>query len=420
MSGPPSAIPPRAGGGQLRVLHATPAFAPAYRYGGPIRSVEGLVVELAHRGVGVRVLTTDSHGRDRLPVGSDWQLWRGVPVRYLRRRAMPDLAPALLWEAYVEARRSNVVHVMALFSVPSMVALVAAELAGKPVVLSPRGALEPAALAIASARRKRAWLRVFAPALRRVAVFHATSEAEAGSVARVLGPAARVRVVPNGADLEPRPAAAARKARAIEGAVSIGALGRIHPIKGLDRLIEAAVILRGRGVDLELVLAGPTADPSCLAELRRAAEVPALAGRVRFPGELDGEAKLDFLAGCRVLCMPSHSENFGNVVVEALASLTPVIAARGTPWAELEARGAGRWVENTPQALADALEPYLRDAALAAAAGERGRDLVERHYTWAAVATAMERVYADVVGPGDGSGASSPTSTPRSPPSASR
>jgi glycosyltransferase involved in cell wall biosynthesis len=392
MTGPESATPPRAGGRRLRVLHATPAFAPAYRYGGPIRSVEGLVVELLRRGVCVRVLTTDSHGPERLAVGSGWQTWRGVPVRYLRRRAMPDLAPALLWEAYREARRSDLVHVMALFSVPSMVALVAAELAGKPVVLSPRGVLEPAALAIASARRKRAWLRAFAPALRRIAVFHATSAAEAESIARVLGPDARVRIVPNGADLEPRAAASARKAR---GTVSIGALGRIHPIKGLDRLIEAAVLLRERGVELELVLAGPTPDTSCLAQLRRAGE--ALAGHIHFLGELEGEAKRDFLAGCRVLCLPSHSENFGNVVVEALAALTPVVAARGTPWSELEACGAGRWVENTPRALADALEPYLRDASLAAAAGERGRDLVEQRYNWAAVAAAMEEVYDEVV-----------------------
>src|SRR5262245_24866141 len=82
---------------RLRVLHATPSFAPAYRYGGPVRSVEGLVVELHRRGVAVRVLTTDAHGDDRLRVGSLWQTWRDVPVRYLPRWAPPDLAPAFVW-----------------------------------------------------------------------------------------------------------------------------------------------------------------------------------------------------------------------------------------------------------------------------------------------------------------------------------
>src|SRR5262249_3760562 len=53
--------------------------------------------------------------------------------------------------------------------------------------------------------------------------------------------------------------------------------------------------------------------------------------------------------------------------------------------------------DNAPAALADALEPYLRDAALAAAAADRGRALVERRYTWSAVAAAMEQVYEEAV-----------------------
>ena len=377
---------------RLRILHATPAFAPAYRYGGPVRSVEGLVVELARLGVDVRVLTTDSHGPERLAVGSAWQTWRGVPVRYLSRRAMPDLAPAFLWEAYREARRADVIHILSIFSAPSIVSLIAGELAGRAVILSPRGMLEPAALAIASARKKRAWLTAFGPLLQRAAIFHATSAEESESITSVLGPRARVRVVPNGTDLEPRADALARKQRATPRAV-IGALGRIHPIKGLDRLIEAVALLRDRGLDVDLELAGPTVDADHRASLERLAARLALGARVRFPGELQGEAKLDFLAGCRVLCLPSHSENFGNVVVEALAALTPVIAARGTPWAVLEAEDAGRWVEATPLALADAIDPYVRSPAIAARAGERGRALVEARYGWRRVALTMCEVY---------------------------
>lgn len=377
---------------RLRILHATPSFAPAYRYGGPVRSVEGLVVELARLGVDVRVLTTDAHREERLDVGPGWQTWRGVPVRYLRRRARPDLAPAYLWESLREARRADVIHVMSLFSAPSMVGLAAGEIAGRAVILSPRGMLEAAALAQASSRKKRAWLAAFGPLLRRTTIFHATSAEEGASITRELGAIARVRVVPNGTDLEPRPLALARKQRATSRPV-LGALGRIHPIKGLDRLIEAAALLRDRGLDVDLALAGPTQDEEHRAALEHLASRLALADRVRFPGELHGEAKLDFLAGCRLLCLPSHSENFGNVVVEALAALTPVVAAHGTPWAELEARGAGRWVTPTPAALADAIEPYLRDPALAAQAGERGRALVESRYGWPSVARSMCEVY---------------------------
>ena len=66
---------------------------------------------------------------------------------------------------------------------------------------------------------------------------------------------------------------------------------------------------------------------------------------------------------------------------------------RGTPWAALEAEGAGRWEEGTPRALADAIEPYLRSPSIAARAGERGRDLVEARYGWRRVALTMCEVY---------------------------
>ena len=59
------------------------------------------------------------------------------------------------------------------------------------------------------------------------------------------------------------------------------------------------------------------------------------------------------------MILPSHSENFGNVVVEALAQKTPVIASKGTPWEILEQHNAGFWVENSPLGLATAIDRLL-------------------------------------------------------------
>jgi len=112
------AVLPR--GDRLRLLQATPGYAPAYELGGPTQSLEGLDDHLARLGVDIRVLTTNSAGHGHLGVPAGWTTWRGIPVRYVRRWARPDVAPAYLPIAFVEARRAHVVHINAVFSVASV------------------------------------------------------------------------------------------------------------------------------------------------------------------------------------------------------------------------------------------------------------------------------------------------------------
>jgi len=372
----------------LRVLQATPGYAPAYELGGPIQSLEGLTHHLANLGVDVRVLTTDSGGDKRLDVADGWQQWRGIPVRYVRRWFRPDVAPGYFPLALIEALRADVLHVTGIFSVPSIQAMLAALAARRPVVLSTRGALEPGALSYGPVRRKRSWLSAVRPLLRQATVFHATSEKEAQSIRASLGASSEVRVVPNGVDL---PA----DAEPIEasGDPVVGFLGRIHPVKALGQLIDAAAILQERGLRFALRIAGPMPDPRYRAELEAQIQKLGLGRVALLSGELRGAEKRAFYEGCRVFVLPSSTENFGNVVPEALGYRIPVVASRFTPWAELEDVGCGRWVGNSPRELADAIEPYLRDLDLARRAGELGRALVQRRYTWDAAARSMIEVY---------------------------
>jgi glycosyltransferase involved in cell wall biosynthesis len=355
--------------------------------------VEGLVKELAAAGVDVRVLTTDADGPNRLAVPHGWHERDGALVRYLPRLAPPDLAPELVWQAVLASRACDVVHVTALFSVPSAIALAAARVTGVPVVFSPRGALEGAALASGGVQRKQLWLRALRPLLEEC-VFHATSEQELESVRAVFGAAVRVFVIPNGTTVEPAARAAERKAkRRPTPHLVVGALGRIHPIKALHKLIDAAALLNQRGLPIELRIAGPEHVPEYAEKLRRQVAELGLAGKVSFLPELQGEAKLDFLAGCDLLCLCSESENFGNVVVEALSSSTPVVASRGTPWQQLATHDCGAWVDNAPASLAGAIAEFALDRARVERCGERGRALVLQQFTWQAVAARMIEQY---------------------------
>lgn len=370
----------------MRILHVTPSYAPAYRFGGPVRSLEGLVPALMSLGVEVRVVTTDVAGPGRLDVPRGWVERGGAAVRYFSSWTDRDFAPSMLGALGTEVAWADVVHVTGVFCSTSLFGVLAARRSNRPVVLSPRGALEAGSLA-QRATRKRIALALARPALDAVTLFHATSDKEQASIERLVG-SDRARVVPNGVHL-PVVRAVTRSGPAV-----VAALGRIHPSKGYLELVRAVALLRERGLDVHLRIAGPEQDPVYMRALRDEAQRRGIAPFVALVGALDGKFKEAFLAEARLLVMPSHdTENFGNAVVEALASGRPVVASTHTPWASLESHDCGRHVPNTPEALAEAITPYVTDADLAEAAGRRGRAFVEREFAWPRVARRMLGLY---------------------------
>jgi len=375
----------------MRLLHVSPSFAPAYRYGGPVRSLEGLLPALVRAGAEVHVLTTDVDGPGRLDVPSEVVSRDGVAVRYCHSWTDRDFAPSMARLGPAELRWADVVHVTGLFSATSVWGMISAEHAGRPLVVSPRGQLERGSLDQRSAR-KRIALRLLEPPLLRVTRFHATSEKERASIRAVL-PSATTLVVPNGAplpDVDPT--------SILSTAPRVLALGRVHPSKGYVELVRAIALLFHAGLGCELEIAGPIEDAAYAARIESTAAELGVRDRVRLLGPLDGQAKTDFLVRGRVLALPSFdTENFGNVVIEALAARRPVVASAHAPWASLETESCGRHVPNTPAALAAALEPYLRDASLAGEAGARGRALVEREYAWPTIAQRALAMYEDAM-----------------------
>jgi glycosyltransferase involved in cell wall biosynthesis len=118
-------------------------------------------------------------------------------------------------------------------------------------------------------------------------------------------------------------------------------LSRIHRKKGCDLLVDAFAKIAKEQPDLQLVVAGPDQE-NLVAALRERAEALGVGDRIHWPGMLKGDAKWGGYRGAEAFILPSHQENFGIVVAEALACGTPVlISDKVNIWREVEAAGAG-------------------------------------------------------------------------------
>jgi len=379
----------------LRVLHVSAYFAPAFVYGGPPRSILGLCRALRSAGVDVEVMTTTANGPNATlePAVERPRIVDGVPVRYF-----PIAEPRWLWHApqlrdavQRDTPAYDVVHVHGLWHLPAWHAARAARRYDVPYVVSPRGMLEPQALALRHTRKAIAFRLVEQRNLKRAATLHATSSQESATLERRrLGPP--ILLAPNGVDIDrvtsANPALVLRALGLSPDERFVLFLGRIHPIKRLDLLAAAMTHLRTR--DISIVVAGPDegGHRETIAPLFEASGV-----RTIWTGPVDDDRKAALLTAARALVVCSDSESFGLTVAEAMAAATPVVVTRTCPWAEIEPEGAGYWVEQTAPAIADAVDRVLSDEQAARAMGARGRAVVERRYTWAESARLLARCY---------------------------
>ncbi len=376
----------------MRLAHLVPSYLPAVRYGGPIRSVHGLARGLVRLGHRVTVLTTNVDGPGESPVPVDRPVvLDGVTVRYVpvgRPRRIAR-APAMIPVLRQLLAKADLVHLHAVWQWPTWVGARAAERAGIPYVLSPRGMLVGELIARKSALAKRLWLAAIERrTLARAAAIHATSAIEAAELRALRLDLAPVVEVPNGVDLperEPDPTAAEAAWRGVPPGSRVLYLGRVSWEKGIDRLVEATALAPHWAV----IIAGND-ETGASDALRALAAERGIADRLRFTGRVEGDAKWALLAGADVLVLPSLSENWGLVVTEALGMGTPVVVTRGVGAAELVVRHElGAVVDGTPEALAAAIASLLRDPERRRAMGERGRRIVRERYSWDAVAPLM-------------------------------
>lgn len=374
----------------MKVIQIVPSIAE--ESSGPSYSVPGLCRGLMSAGCDVSL-----HFLDDIPAqlaDAPFHI-RNYPRQDLRLRNL-GRSPSMLSGLMDTARTADIIHNNSLWMMANVypswvVRRMRRESANSRVrlVTAPRGTLSPWSLAKGKWKKRLFGAFLQYPALRLTDMFHATSEKEYEEI-RARGYKQPVAIVPIGMDLPSISVEFKVQSSELEKPLKrVVFFGRLHKVKGVDRLLLAWEKVAQDG--WELVIAGP--DCGMLDALKGIVAGRKLP-RVSFVGEVNGQAKYDFLACGDIYVLPSDTENFGITVAEALACGTPVIASQGTPWEGLEREKCGRWVPIGVEPLAAALKDLMtRDDKDRKQMGERGREWIVRDFSWEGIGFKMKSAY---------------------------
>ena len=389
---------------RLKILHVVPTYLPAVRYGGPIYTVHGLCRALVERGHDVHVHTTNVDGPGVSDVPTDRAVEvEGVAVHYFATGFGRRLyrSPTMCRALKMTGASFDIIHLHSVFLWPTMAAGRIARQRRIPYIVTPRGMLVADLIARKSRTVKRAWINLFERRnIEHAAAVHFTSQIEADAM-RSMGLESRMSaIIPNGLDAADVPAMPSADDLAWVGKLPqpfVLYLGRINWKKGLDRLIAAMA----RVERMDLVVAGYD-DDQYRETLLSLADRQGITHRIQFIGAVTGTRKWALLRQARMLVLPSYSENFGMVVLEAMAVGCPVVVTTEVGLAPVvKASGAGLVVTGDPGELATAIALIDEHEDARTKMGDAGRRTATDQFSWATVAVEMETLYKSCIDQAD-------------------
>lgn len=384
----------------MNILHVIQSLDPAA--GGTAVVAARLAAAQARQGHHVTLLAQKLPA-DLAPIGnlSTAQV-RQAPPLSLRQSMMSRTADAQLTAAMLE---HDVVHMHGIWDLLLFAAAGAAHAKAKPYIITPHGMLDPWSL---SQKRWKKWIALnlgWRSMLDRAAALHFLNDDERQLAARLklVSPGF---VIPNGIDPEvledhPSPTVFRKLVPALGDRPYILFLSRLHFKKGLDYLADAFHIVVQRGLDVDLVVAGP--DDGALGAMEKRVAALGLVKRVHITGPIYGDAKLAALAGAACFCLPSRQEGFSVAILEALACGTPVVISENCHFPEVAQAGAGEIVPLEATAIATAISSILSDPRLGRQMGDAGRQLVADRFTWPRIAEQTTDLYSRFTRAGVGS-----------------
>jgi glycosyltransferase involved in cell wall biosynthesis len=328
--------------------------------------------------------------------------YQGVPVRFfarfspnvhvVREFAFSSDLTTWLWQHIQEY---DLVHVHAIFSYPSTIAMAIARLRNIPYIVRPLGQLCQWSLQ-QSAAKKSLYLNVIEQKnINQSASLHLTSNAEQQEIEQ-LNLECKNFVIPHGLALPEIIPDASQLLRNYfqlpPKEPIILFLSRIHPKKGLEYLIQALAQIKDK--KFTLIIAG-NGDSDYEVQIKSCLQDYGLQDCSLMAGFVEGELKQLLLQGADLFALTSYSENFGVAVLEALAAGTPALVTPGVALAqEIEQNDLGYVVPQEPTAIAKAIEKHLElPESEEDKLSQRTRQFVLDNYSWEQIAQQLLTVY---------------------------
>lgn len=397
----------------MRILHVIPTLSS--EAGGSREACLSLCRELTRQGHEATVYSTDLGSVGKVPP----KLYEPVELEGVQVRFFPVQRPRSYVSSYSLAnalRRDipsfDIVHIHSLYRFHFVVATWLCRLYGVPYLIKPHGSLDPF---LFRTRRSVKWVHEVLferPAFKRAAGVHFTALEEMTLAAStgVFGSAVDQAnltipngvIIPEGVDLDPEaqqadPAAFLARYPESRGKKRILCLGRVNFKKGLDILARAFAILCKQRDDLQLVIAGPD-DEGYGRQVRGWLEEGGVSGRTTWTGMLVGSEKFAAFKAADIFVLPSYTENFGYVIVEAMSMGVPVVTTNKVNiWKEIAEAQAGVIVNCDPQEVAAAVSTLLENAELARAMARRAKILATETFSIASAGAQALRVYEEIL-----------------------
>lgn len=391
----------------MRILHIIPSYLPAKLASGAIKPTHYLNKALVEKGIEVVVYTMNIDGNKKLdvPLGKEVNL-DGVKVFYFPMTFWPWQYSYKLHQALAKSVKDfDLIHITSVFLSVSTLGAYYAKKFNKPYIISPHGSLMNEPLRNRNTKKQIYISLIERKNLTDASAIHFTVETEKEEYIKAGLSLKETIIIPNGLDIEEFNTITRDSATHFKEKFGIAPdkkiilfLGRLNWKKGLDTLIPAFSEVLKKEPKAVLVLAGPDDENYKREVLKFIDEVNLRTSDIVFTGMLVGEDKTAVYKESDVFVLPSYSENFGMVVVEAMYSCLPVVITKYVGIApEIIKNNAGIVIKKSEKELTEAILKILNNPALAQKMGESGKRLVETEFSPGKIADKWIEKYKNII-----------------------